>query len=70
MDRGSWVIFELPGFKSAASGRQEKSLDALRKAGDTAYFKDKDALWVKVVNAGGPAGGYGGGGSSIQVSRK
>ncbi len=72
MDQGSWVIFELPGFKTAASGTQENSLDALRAANDTAYFKDKDALWVKVVNTGAPFGGgnYGRGGSSIQVSRR
>jgi len=24
-------------------------MDALRKAGETSYFKDKDALWVKLV---------------------
>src|SRR5204863_9017854 len=45
LDRGSWVIFELPGFATAASGTQQNSLDALRKASDTSYFKDKDALW-------------------------
>jgi len=75
LDKGSWVIFELPGFTTAASGQQQNSLDALRKASETSYFKDKDALWVKVVSAGPPAGGGrgggfgGGGGSSIQVSR-
>ena len=52
MDKGSWVIFQLPGFTTAASGTQENSLDALRKASDTSYFKDKDALWVKVVSNG------------------
>ncbi len=52
LDRGSWVIFELPGFTTAASGTQQSSLDALRKASDTSYFKDKDALWVKVVSNG------------------
>ena len=49
MDAGS-VIFELPGFSTAASGTQQSSLDALRKASATSYFKDKDALWVKVVS--------------------
>ena len=44
------MIFELPGFNTAASGTQQTSLDALRKASDTSYFKDKDALWVKVVS--------------------
>ena len=27
------------------------SLDALRQASETSYFKDKDALWVKVVSS-------------------
>ena len=66
LDPGSWVIFELPGFTTAASGAQQSSLDALRKASDTAYFKDKDALWVKVVST---ADGGRGGGGSLQVSR-
>ncbi len=74
MDAGSWVIFELPGFNTAASGTQQTSLDALRKASDTSYFKDKDALWVKVVSNGngarGPIGGGPGGGTSLQVSRQ
>jgi hypothetical protein len=49
MDQGSWVVFELPGFTNAASGKQQDSIDALRKAGETSYFRDKDALWVKLV---------------------
>ena len=70
LDRGSWVIFELPGFTTAASGTPQDSLDALRKASDTSYFKDKDALWVKVVSNGDGAGnGAPGGGTSVQVSR-
>jgi G8 domain len=73
MDSGSWVIFELPGFTTAASGTEQGSLDALRTAIDTSYFKDKDALWVKVVSNGngarGPIGGGPGGGTSLQVSR-
>jgi len=73
MDAGSWVIFELPGFTTAASGTEQSSLDALRQASDTSYFKDKDALWVKVVSNGngarGPIGGGPGGGTSLQVSR-
>ncbi len=68
LDKGSWVIFELPGFNTAASGTQQPSLDALRQASDTSYFKDKDALWVKVVSPdSGPLGL--GGGTTIQVSR-
>ena len=69
MDNGSWVIFELPGFTTAASGTPQDSLDALRKASDTSYFKDKDALWVKVVSTGDPGNGAPGGGTSLQVSR-
>src|SRR5690606_27729285 len=42
LDEGSWVIFELPGFNTAAAGAQQNSLDALRKASETSYFKDKD----------------------------
>ena len=44
LDAGSWVILELPGFTTAASGAPQDSLDARRKASDTSYFKDKDAL--------------------------
>jgi cell migration-inducing and hyaluronan-binding protein len=70
LDPGSWVIFELPGFTTAASGTEQSSLDALRKASDTSYYKDKDALWVKVVSSGNGANSGGpGGGTSIQVSR-
>ena len=68
MDKGSWVIFQLPGFNTAASGTQQASLDALRAASDTSYFKDADALWVKVVSPdSGPIGL--GGGATVQVNR-
>ncbi len=69
LDKGSWVIFELPGFTAAASGAPQDSLAALRAASDTSYFKDKDALWVKVVSNGDPGNGAPGGGTSLQVSR-
>ena len=71
MDAGSWVIFELPGFTTAASGTPQDSLDALRKASATSYYKGKDSLWVKVVSNGEGAriSGPGAGGSSVQVSR-
>ena len=65
LDPGSWVIFELPGFTKAASGTEQKSLDALRQANATSYFKDKDQLWVKVVAVQPPAGGRGGGFGAI-----
>src|SRR5262249_55927791 len=35
LDPGSWVVFELPGFTTAAAGAQQDSLDALRKASAT-----------------------------------
>ncbi|MEP6961025.1 MAG: hypothetical protein ABI995_03045, partial [Acidobacteriota bacterium] len=69
MEKGSWVIFQLPGFSTAASGTAQPSLAALRSATDTSYFKDKDALWVKVVSPGDPGTGAPGGGASISVSR-
>ncbi|MBT6043773.1 MAG: hypothetical protein HOH14_09795, partial [Gammaproteobacteria bacterium] len=49
MDQGSWVIFELPGFTNAAPGTLLGSMDALRKSNETSYFRDGDALWVKLV---------------------
>ncbi len=66
MDRGSWVILEMPGFTTATGGAPQKSLDALRKANETSYFKSKDSLWVKVVSDGdtGPISG-----ANLQVSR-
>ena len=66
---GSWVIFELPGFTTAASGTAQNSLEALRNASTTSYYKSKDALWVKVVSTGDSGRGGPGGGSSIQISR-
>ena len=71
LDSGSWVIFELPGFATAASGTPQNSLDALREASATSYYKDKDSLWVKVVSDGEGAriSGPGAGATSVQVSR-
>ena len=71
LDAGSWVILELPGFTTAASGAPQDSLDALRKASATSYYKGKDTLWVKVVSTGEGAHGAGpfAGGTSVQVSR-
>jgi hypothetical protein len=71
LDRGSWVIFELPGFATAASGTPQDSLDALRNASATSYYKGKDSLWVKVVSDGEGAriSGPGAGGTSVQVNR-
>ncbi|MBO9498027.1 MAG: G8 domain-containing protein [Novosphingobium sp.] len=66
LDRGSWVMFELPGFTAADTGTELGSLDALRNATATAYYKGKDSLWVKLVSTGdtmgsGPASGPGAG---------
>ena len=69
LDRGSWVIFELPGFTTAASGTPQNSLEALRQATETSYYKGQDSLWVKVVSTGDPGNGAPGGGTSVQVSK-
>jgi cell migration-inducing and hyaluronan-binding protein len=71
LESGSWVIFELPGFTTAASGTARDSLDALRKASATSYYREETALWVKLVSTGEGArlAGPGAGGTSIQVSR-
>jgi cell migration-inducing and hyaluronan-binding protein len=73
LDAGSWVMFELPGFTTASSGTSVDSLDALRKASTTSYYKGNGSLWVKVVSTGdilgsGPGKGPGPG-DSLQVSR-
>jgi cell migration-inducing and hyaluronan-binding protein len=49
MNKDSWVVFELPGFANATSGTKQDSLDALRKASETSYFRGENALWVKLV---------------------
>jgi hypothetical protein len=49
MDDGSWVIFELPGFSTAAGGNAQGSLAALREAGQTAFYSENGTLWVKLV---------------------
>jgi cell migration-inducing and hyaluronan-binding protein len=73
LDAGSWVMFELPGFTTAASGTEQISLDALRQASATSYYKGNGSLWVKLVSTGdimgsGPGKGKGPG-DSLQVSR-
>ena len=73
LDAGSWVMFELPGFATANSGTAVDSLDALRQASATSYYKGDGSLWVKVVSTGDILGsGPGRGpspGESLQVSR-
>ncbi len=55
MDDGSWVIFELPGFSTAAGGAQKSSMAALREASETSYYSENGTLWAKLVvdNAAG-----------------
>ena len=73
MDTGSWVIFELPGFTAAAEGTEQSSLDALRKATATSYYKANGSLWVKLVSVGdvlGSGSGKGpGGGVTLTANR-
>jgi cell migration-inducing and hyaluronan-binding protein len=68
-DAGSWLIFELPGFTTAATGTAVDSVDALRKASATSYYKGNGSLWVKLVSPGDSGTGAPGGGASLQVSR-
>jgi cell migration-inducing and hyaluronan-binding protein len=73
LDAGSWVMFELTGFTTAASGTEVESLDALRKANTTSYYKGNGSLWVKLVSSGdilgsGPGRGPSGG-ASLEASR-
>ena len=73
LDAGSWVMFELPGFTTASTGTQQSSLEALRNATATSYYKGNGSLWVKVVSTGdvlgsGPGRGPGAG-DSLEVTR-
>jgi len=71
LNKGSWVIFEMPGFATAASGTPQDSLNALREARATSYYKGKGSLWVKVVSNGEGAriaGPYAGG-TNVEVAR-
>jgi cell migration-inducing and hyaluronan-binding protein len=72
MEAGSWVMFELPGFTTAASGTAQDSLDALRKATATSYYKANGSLWVKLVSTGDVLGTQAtpaSGGANLQVSK-
>ncbi len=72
LDAGSSVILELPGFTTAASGTEQSSLDALRKASATSYYKGNGELWVKLVSSGDVPGSFNAGpsgGASLQASR-
>ena len=69
LEKDNWVIVEIPQFTSADSGKQVNSLAALRKAKDTSYFKDDEALWVKLVSPGDSGRGGHTGGVTMHVSR-
>ena len=72
LDAGSWVMFELPGFTTASAGTVQDSLDALRKANTTSYYKGNGSLWVKLVSTGdilGTQAAAASGGASLQASR-
>jgi cell migration-inducing and hyaluronan-binding protein len=72
LDAGSWVMFELPGFTTANSGTAVDSLDALRSATATSYYKGNGTLWVKLVSSGDTRGSQerpASGGANLQVSR-
>ncbi|MGA0805562.1 MAG: G8 domain-containing protein [Pseudohongiellaceae bacterium] len=49
MNKDSWLIFELPGFGTASSGMEQASMEALRAADETSWFRGDSALWVKLV---------------------
>ena len=71
MNKGSFVIFDLPGFTTASAGAKLDSLDALRHAGDTSYYSDGHDLWVKLVVANNSSGEAPrvAGGATIRVSK-
>jgi cell migration-inducing and hyaluronan-binding protein len=72
MNAGSWVMFELPGFTTASAGTEQSSLDALRNATTTSYYKGNGSLWVKLVSIGDVLGSQAApasGGANLQASR-
>ena len=66
---GSSVIFELPGFSSATTGTPQDSLEALRNASGTSYYRGEGSLWVKLVSTGGGGASGRGAVAAIQVSK-
>jgi hypothetical protein len=69
LDPGSWVMFKLPGFTTAAAGTEQDSLDALRNASETSWFKANNALWVKLVSTADISGRRPNDFDSLLVSR-
>src|SRR5690606_28152067 len=49
MDQESFVIFELPGFATAAGGAEADSLASHRQANKDTHDSGGDTLWVKLV---------------------
>ena len=52
------ALLRLTGFTTADKGTRQASLDALRAAGETSYYSDGEALWVKLFPATDGAGGF------------
>ncbi|MFZ8929527.1 MAG: G8 domain-containing protein [Pseudohongiellaceae bacterium] len=69
MEKDAWVIVEIPEFTTADSGAPVNSLEALRIADQTSYFKDSDTLWVKLVSPGDSGRGGHRGGVTMKVNR-
>jgi hypothetical protein len=63
------VIFELPGFSSATTGTPQDSLEALRNATSTSYYRGEGSLWIKLVSPGGGGPSGRGAVAAIQVSK-
>src|SRR5205085_9647147 len=72
LNAGSWVMFELPGFTTASSGAAQDSLDALRKATATSYFKGNGSCRVKLDCSGdvlGSQAAAASGGANLRASK-
>jgi hypothetical protein len=66
------VIFELPGIHHRIRGTAQDSLDALRKATDTAYYKGNGSLGSSsspLVTSLAPRPHPASGGASLQASK-
>ena len=69
MEKDTWVIVEIPEFTTADSGTPVNSLDALRSADETSYYKADDTLWVKLVSPGDSGRSGHRGGVTMVVNR-
>jgi len=49
LDQGAWVIFELPGYDHAVSGIEQSSMEDLRDASLSSWYKEGNTVWVKLV---------------------